>query len=401
MSAPESSVPESSAPAAPHKAAAARRVAEHGERLLAVSHLLSEHPELGLEEVRAAAWLAEAATELTGRPVELGVGGLPTAFLATAGSGELVVTICAEYDALPEVGHGCGHNVIAAAALGAFAALAPLADELNATVRLLGTPAEENEGGKVTLLDAGLFESSHAALMVHPGPSDEASMRPYASTSISAEFIGREAHASLTPHRGLNALDALTVTLTAIGLARQQLEPGQQIHGTISGAGGAPNVIPGSAGARWLVRGTSVDSLFRAADVVERCAMAGGLASGCETRVHRSDDHYANMRAEEEITELYRQNAHARGRTPGTNTEFGGSTDMGNVSQRLPSIHPMIGLNDPTLTLHTAEFAAAAAGPEGDRAVLDGAMLLADTVIDIATTAPLRARLLSDSPFGE
>lgn len=381
---------------------AAQTVASQADSLLELSHRISENPELGLTETLASTWLHDAAAAVPGATSELGVGGLVTAFSASAGSGELVLTVCAEYDALPEVGHGCGHNVIATAGLGAFAALAPLAEELGATIRLIGTPAEENEGGKITLLDAGVFDGTHAAMMVHPGPVDEVSMNPFASGGIAAKFIGKEAHASLTPHRGINALDALTVTLTAIGLARQQLEPGQQVHGSIAERGGAPNVIPGTSAAVWMVRAPSLDSLDRVTDVVIRCIRAGALAAGCEVEIEAErEGRYSNMRIDNDLTEAYRRNATALGRFPIAVGANGGSTDMGNISQRFPSIHPMIGLDDPGLTLHTADFAARAAGPAGDAAVLDGATLLAQTAIDLATDPKIRARLLSDAPFGE
>lgn len=379
---------------------AEQTVRSRTEDLLDLSHRISRHPELGLRELDASRWLSNAAAVVADGEVELGVGGLPTAFRADSGDGELVLTICAEYDALPGVGHGCGHNVIAAAALGAFSALVPLAGDLNATIRLIGTPAEENEGGKITLLEAGVFDGTHAAMMIHPGPVDEVSMNPYASGGISARFIGREAHASLAPHRGINALDALTVALTAIGLARQQLGAGQQIHGSIAERGGAPNVIPGSSSAEWMVRAPSMESLDRVTDVVVRCIRAGALAAGCEVELEAErDGRYANMRLDADLIEIYRRNAEALGRSPGPVGGYGGSTDMGNVSQRFPSIHPMIGLGDPGLTLHTAEFAERAAGPAGDAAVIDGAILLAQTAIDIAMAPEVRARLSSEKPF--
>lgn len=383
------------------KQRASEHVRDHAAALLELSHRISANPEIGLQEVQASQWLHDAAGQAPNTHSSLGVGGLPTAFLAEAGTGELVLSICAEYDALPEVGHGCGHNVIATAALGAFWALAPLADELNATIRLIGTPAEENEGGKITLMDAGVFDGTHAAMMVHPGPVDEVSMNPFASGGISARFIGREAHASLSPHRGINALDALTIALTAVGLARQQLEPGQQIHGSIAERGGAPNVIPGSSAAVWMVRATSMESLDRVTDTVIRCIRAGALATGCEVEIEAErEGRYSNMRIDADLTEAYRHNAERLGREPRSVSGNGGSTDMGNVSQRFPSIHPMIGLGDEGLTLHTAEFASKAAGPAGDSAALDGAILLAQTAIDLACDSSVRARLLSDKPFG-
>ncbi|GAA1324605.1 M20 family metallopeptidase [Leucobacter albus] len=384
------------------KAAAAARVAELREELLAVSHSIAATPELGMHETHASALLAATTERVSGIPVTRGVGGLPTAFLAEAGTGSLSITICAEYDALPVVGHGCGHNIIATAALGAFLALAPLVDAFDLTVRLLGTPAEENGGGKVKLLDAGAFDGTHAAIMVHPAPVDVLSMNPYASNGIRVRFVGKEAHASLSPEQGVNALDAFTIAATAVGLARQQLRPGQQIHYAISEPGGAANVIPGSATAVWMVRGETVEKLEHVTAIVERCVRAGALATGCEVEITRkTTGFYTNILLDHELLEHYHANANALGREPLAVAGPGGSTDMGNVSQVVPAIHPMIGLNRPELTLHTSDFARAAAGPEGDAAALDGAVLLAQTALDFATTAATRERLLSTHPLAQ
>lgn len=382
------------------KRAAAERVRDEAQQLLEVSHSIAANPELSMNEYQAVAVLCEAVHELTGIVAEREVGGLETAFQATAGSGPLQLTICAEYDALPEIGHGCGHNIIAAAALGAFAALAPHADDLGLTLRLLGTPAEESGGGKVQLLDAGAFDGVHVAMMVHPSPEDALSINPYASNAVHVTYTGKAAHASVAPHEGVNALDALTVALTAVGLARQQLRPGQQIHGSLREGGGAPNVIPASASATWMVRGSSLESLAQVTEVVERCARAGALAAGCEVHIRKKTRGcYSNMRLDHELLDLYRQNAHAIGREPAPVPELGGSTDMGNVSLVVPSIHPMIGLQAPELTMHTAGFAAAAVSPAGDAAVIDGATLLAHTAIDLATKQNVRARLLGPDPL--
>ncbi|SEQ79831.1 M20/M25/M40 family metallo-hydrolase [Arthrobacter sp. OV608] len=214
------------------KARAEAALAAELDRVLAFSHRLHDNPETGWEEVKASAWLVEELRAVPNVRVAHGLGKLPTAACAEAGTGTLVLTICAEYDALPGVGHACGHNIIASSALGALIALAPLADELDLTVRLLGTPAEENGGGKIVMLEQGDFDGTHAAMMIHPGNVDESEMHPFACSGFAVRYEGRAAHASASPHEGINALDALTVALTAIGLARQQLEPGQQIHGS-------------------------------------------------------------------------------------------------------------------------------------------------------------------------
>lgn len=362
-------------------------VAGYAAELLALSHGISDNPELGLHEFGAARRVADLVHRQLGVSVETGIAGMPTAISATVGHGSTEIVFCAEYDALPEIGHGCGHNIIAAASVGAFLALAPLADELGLTLRLLGTPAEETVGGKLRLLRAGAFDGASAVMMIHPAPVDQLSMNPYACAEMRVRFTGRESHASLAPHLGVNAQDALTVTLTALGLARQQLAPGQQFHSAITGDGGAPNVILGSSGLHVLARARDLESLEQVRAVVTRCAEAGALAAGCAVEVVSArDEDTSHIRMHHELLERYRANAIALGRTPAEIPEFGGSTDIGNVSLVVPTIHPMLGLGDPTLSLHTRAFAEAARGEAGDRAVLDGAVLLAQTAIDVAAT---------------
>ena len=364
------------------------------DEIVALSRDLHAHPELGLEETRSSRVIVDAVERLTGVHSVLGLGSLPTAFRAETGTGELVVTLCAEYDALPGIGHACGHNVITAAAVGAFTLLAPLADELGITVRLLGTPGEENAGGKSTMLKEGSFEGTHAALMVHPGPLDALGMDSLASGGIDIEFTGQQAHASAAPHEGINALDAMTIMLTAIGLARQQLEPYQQIHGYVRHAGSAPNVIPGAAGGTWMARADTAESLNRVMGVIRRCAEAGAHATGAKVAFSEGDFRYLDLRPDAALNAAYGENLAAMGRTTITMPK-GGSTDMGNVSHEFPSIHPMIGFDAPTTLPHTVEFAALAGAEPGDRASLDGAVLLASTVIDAALNPELRTRLLA------
>lgn len=365
------------------------------DRVLAFSHRLHENPETGWEEFRAAGWLAEELRAVPNARVTHGLGALPTAVRAEAGSGELVLTICAEYDALPGVGHACGHNIIASSALGAFAALAPIADELDLTVRLLGTPAEENGGGKILMLEQGDFDGTHAAMMIHPGNVDESEMRPFACSGFLVSYTGRAAHASASPHEGINALDALTVALTAIGLARQQLEPGQQIHGSVDGAGTAPNIIPETATGKWMVRAHDVGQLQRVTAVLQRCLEAGAVATGARLIIEQVGRSYADMRNDSAMVDLFAANAALLGRTMGRSDKRGGSTDMANVSQVFPSIHPMISLGDGCPPIHNEAFARFAASPAGDRTVRDGALSMAFTCIDLATDPRQRSRLLA------
>ncbi|MGH9299475.1 MAG: M20/M25/M40 family metallo-hydrolase, partial [Acidimicrobiales bacterium] len=232
----------------------ARAVVEaDGARLVALSHLVHGHPETAFEETKSSAWCAEALSE-AGLDVELGVCDLPTAFSASAGSGPLTVALCAEYDALPGIGHACGHNVIASAAIGAGRALAAVADELGITVRVLGTPAEEGGGGKILMMERGGFEGVNAAMMVHPAPGELDRMPCLAVEHFDVVYRGKEAHASAFPERGVNAADALTVAQVAIGLLRQHAEDGDQVHGIVTLGGAAPNIIPSLTSAKYYVR---------------------------------------------------------------------------------------------------------------------------------------------------
>lgn len=365
------------------------------DRIVDFSHRLHGSPETGLEEVKASAWLVAELETLAESRVEHGLGGLPTAVRAEAGHGELVLTICAEYDALPGIGHACGHNIIAAAALGAFTALAPLADELDATIRLLGTPAEETVGGKIIMLGQGDFDGTHAAMMVHPNAQDESAMLPYACAGFMATFQGRSAHASAAPHEGINALDAMTIALTAIGLARQQLNPNQQIHGYVLNAGSAPNVIPDTATGEWMVRADSMESLEQVTKILHRCLEAGAVATGCRLEIEQVGHSFANLRTDGAMAGLFSANARLLGRSPREEALLGGSTDMGNVSQYFPTIHPMIGLGDACPPIHSAEFTDFAISRAGDQAVRDGALAMAWTCIDLATDPVQRQRLLA------
>jgi amidohydrolase len=377
------------------KEAARERVEQARDELVALSHRIHAHPELGFQEERACAWLCELL-EGAGLEVERGVGELPTAFAARAGSGPLQVVVCAEYDALPAVGHACGHNLIAAMAAGAGMALARVADDAGLRVTVLGTPAEEDGGGKILLLQRGVFDGAHAAMMVHPSPYEQAEMPIIAATQFQVAYTGREAHASAYPFLGVNAADALVVAQTAIGLLRQQLRAGDRVHGIVTRGGDAPNVIPAHTTAAWMVRSETLDRLEEVKTKVARCFEAGALASG--TTLELSEDHepYAEMRHDHELSALYRRNAEALGRSFLDRSDRGaGSTDMGNVSLALPSIHPTIGIDTLPAVNHQPEFTARCVTPAADRAVVDGAVAMAWTAIDAAADQALRERLLA------
>jgi amidohydrolase len=377
------------------KEAARERVEQARDELVGLSHRIHANPELGFEEERACGWLCDLL-DGAGMEVERGVGELPTAFAARAGSGPLHVVVCAEYDALPAVGHACGHNLIAAMAAGAGIALARVADEVGLRVTVLGTPAEEGGGGKILLLRRGAFDGAHAAMMVHPSPYEAAEMPIIAVTQFQATYTGKEAHASAYPYLGVNAADALVVAQTAIGLLRQHLRPGDRVHGIVTRGGDAPNVIPAHTAATWMVRAETLDQLEEVRTKVARCFEAGALATGAALEL--SDDHepYSEMRHDHDLAALYRRNAEAIGRSFPERTERGaGSTDMGNVSLAMPSIHPTIGIDALPAVNHQPEFTAKCVTPAADQAVVDGAVAMAWTAIDAAGDQGLRARLLA------
>jgi amidohydrolase len=365
--------------------------------LVALSHRIHAHPELGFEEERAASWLGERLAD-GGFAVTRGICDLPTAFEARAGSGPLHVAICAEYDSLPGIGHACGHNVIAAMAVGAGLALARVADDVGLTVRVVGTPAEEGGGGKVLLLERGAFAGVHAAMMVHPAPLDVVAPPILAAAQFEARYTGKEAHASAFPERGINAGDALTIAQTAIGLMRQHLHSTDRVHGIVTCGGAAPNVIPAATAAKYIVRARDLASLVDVRARTMRCFEAGALATGATLAVVEDHPPYAEMRHDADIGALYRRNAEALGRTFldfGTALErAAGSTDMGNVSLALPAIHPAIGIDSLPAVNHQREFAAHCVTAAADKALADGALAMAWTAIDLATDPTVRERLL-------
>ena len=381
------------------KNAARQQVERALDGLIGLSHAIHANPELGYEERRASAWVAELL-EKAGFAVSRGVGGMETALVGTYGSGPLNVALLVEYDALPEVGHACGHNVIAASSVGAGLGLAAVAEQLGIRVTVIGTPAEEGGAGKQLLLDAGAFEGVHCALMVHPGPNDQLLPEVLAAQSIDLTYTGLPSHAGAFPERGINAADAIVVAQVAIGLLRQALLPTDRVHGIVAVGGDAPNIIPARTEGRWMIRAASVARMDELREKVMRCFEAGATASGATLAVNARTV-YADMIHDPDLTRFYRANAEALGRTfiddlpPDPTrllmTRF--STDMGNVSYAVPAVHPIIGIDSTPAVNHQPEFTAAAASPAADKAVLDGAIALAWTAIDAAVDERVRARL--------
>ncbi|HKH52739.1 MAG TPA: M20 family metallopeptidase [Mycobacterium sp.] len=365
--------------------------------LVELSHSIHAEPELAFAEHRSRAktqaLVAEYGFEITVAP-----GGLDTAFRADYGSGPLVVGICAEYDALPGIGHACGHNIIAASAVGTALALAEVADELGLTVALLGTPAEEAGGGKALLLKAGTFDDIAATVMLHPGPLDIARARSLALSQVAVGYLGREAHAAVAPYLGINAADAITVAQVAIGLLRQQLAPGQMVHGLVTDGGQATNIIPGHAEMQYTMRANDAASLRQLEGRIADCFLAGAVATGCDYEVEETEPPYHELTPGKWLADAFRAEMVRVGRNPvAAEVEAAlplGSTDMGNVTQVMPGIHPIVGIDANGASVHQPGFAVAAAGPSGDKAVVEGALMLARTVVNLAETPAERDRVL-------
>lgn len=373
-------------------------VARLREKLLAVSHEIHRNPEVRFQEHRAAALLSNTLAE-AGFTVETGIADLPTAFLAEYGSADTGPTIAVflEYDALEEIGHACGHNVIASIGLGAALAVRSWMETAGIGGRILavGSPGEEGGGGKNYLVASGRLDGIDAAMMMHPSGENLAAMTTLGRVALDFEFTGKAAHAAVSPHDGVNALDAAVLTLNAIGLLRQQLPTDVRVHAVIRDGGEVPNVIPERSLIRAYIRAADTHALVNEIQPrVERCAQGAALATGATVTITRQAPTYAGLSPNAVLAQLVDANFARAGReTEPPRTEvFPGSTDMGNVSQIIPSIHPNIEFV-PGLSMHTREAAAYAAGPEGDRAVVDGALVLALTAAQLLTQPDLIGRV--------
>ncbi len=367
------------------KAQVVAEVDRRAELLVDVSHRIHEHPELGYEEVFAHDLLSGVLAE-EGVDVESHAYGVDTAFVGRAGTSGPTIAVCCEYDALPGIGHACGHNIIAAAGLGAGLAAAAVAEAAGGRVVILGTPAEEGGGGKVRLIDAGAFEGVDAALMVHPAGGDLRRMDVIAIHRVLATYHGQSAHAAAFPWKGRNALDAAVLGYVNVAALRQHIRPNERIHGVFTDGGDKPNIVPARAAAEWYVRAGDVGRLETLKARVVACLEAGALAAGCTMELDWQEPVYADMRDNLPIVDLYAANAGTLGRRvsdPDAGFSVVGSTDMGNVSYVVPSIHPMIAVSPPNISIHTPEFADYARGAAGDAAVLDGAKAMAMTIADL------------------
>jgi amidohydrolase len=369
------------------KERAEQRFSEDRPGLEWLSQWMYDNPELGYEEFETSRKMVETLRE-GGFDVEYPAYGLDTAFAARTGSAGPEVIICAEMDALPEVGQACGHNIIATAAIGAGLALIDLVDELGIRLTVLGTPAEEHSGGKIDLIHAGAFEGAAASMMIHPGVKDVIDPQFLAISHVEINFYGKPSHAASAPSLGRNALDAAVLAYMNISALRQQILDSDRVHGIITKGGAAPNVIPSHTTMVFNVRSATDERLNELFPKVEACFAAAALATGCTYEIRESGHRYKDLHTDHVISELYEQNSQRLGRPMNRLDDLepstSGSTDMGNVSHELPAIHPMIDLNCYPIVNHQPEFAAHTVTDDGKQIIRDGALAMAWTIIDLA-----------------
>ena len=355
--------------------------------LIQISRWMYEYPEVGFEEHATSARLVEFLGG-HGFAVEYPAYGLDTAFAARAGSEGPEIVICAEMDALPAVGHACGHNIIATSGVGAGVALASLADELGFRLTVLGTPAEEKMGGKVDLINAGAFAGAAASMMVHPSNSDVVDPNVLGVRHIDVEFHGKDSHAAFAPQLGINALDAFVQAYVNVATLRQAMYPTDKVHCIITHGGDAPNIIPSYTRSSWYVRAGTRERMEELYDRVLACFEAAATATGCSWNVEPMGHPFEDMINNPVMVDLFAANSAELGRPMGRGADeepgAAGSTDMGNVSHVVPSIHPFLTINPGDHVNHQPEFAAHTVSADGERAIRDGALAMAWTVIDLA-----------------
>ncbi|WP_344677514.1 M20 family metallopeptidase [Saccharopolyspora taberi] len=371
-----------------------RWLTEHSADLVGLSRDLHAHPEEGFAEHRSVRQVAELLKR-HGFDAQVGVGGLDTALLATVGSAGPHVAVLAEYDALPGIGHGCGHNIICSAGVGGFLGAATAVGAAGGRVSLVGTPAEEGGGGKEHLARAGVFDDVDAVVMLHPFSHDIAAHPFLGRRQVEVVFRGIAAHAAAQPFMGRNALDAVVATYQGVAALRQHIPSTDRVHGIITDGGQRANVVPERAAVLFYFRSADPGSLRDLARRIEAIAHGAASMTGCGVELTWDQNPgYLPIRHNDTLAARWAHHQSGRGRTSlprGVVPEYiTGSTDLGNLSYRMPAIHPMIALEGESLSLHTAEFAAAAGSETGDRAVLDGAIGLACTAVDYLADERLR-----------
>ncbi len=376
------------------KQAVCDRVDALAPRLVHASRAIHARPELNYEEHFAHQLLTDLLEDQGIAPVR-GAFGIDTAFDSLVGTEGPTIAVLCEYDALPGLGHACGHNIIATAGIGAGLAAAAVAEQAGGRLRIMGTPAEEGGGGKVKMARAGAFDGVDAAMMVHPADADLVRMDCIAIQELEVQYHGKAAHAAAAPWEGRNALDAAVLGYMNVAALRQHIRPNERIHGIFTKAGDKPNIVPSSAAMDWYIRSGTIDSLQPLTERVRVALESAATACGCTMDHAWVGERYANMIDNQPMVQAYVRNASRVGRTVRDPAETGrpvvGSTDMGNVSYLVPSIHPMIKVAPDGTPIHTLDFATSAASAEGDQAVIDGAKVMAMTVVDLWTSDALLA----------
>ncbi len=365
--------------------------------LLSISQFLHANPEIAYEERQAAELLTDVLGQ-HGFAVERGLANLPTSFKGTIGSGAPRIAFLAEYDALPGLGHACGHNLIGTASLGAALAVGSVLGRVPGTAVLVGCPAEEKGGGKIALVTTGVFDDIDAALMVHPSNRTELIKFALGMREVTVEFFGKATHAAMSPDLGINALDAAVLAYTSIGVLRQQLRPDARIHGIITHGGQAPNIIPEYAAARFFVRSLDihyVDTLFGR---VVACCEGAAKATGCTVKFTSASHTYHPHKPAYAFAEIFQKNWEALGETvdQGPMEREIGSTDVGNVSQVVPTIQPMVQICGPDISCHMTGFAEASASEVGHRVMLTSAKALAMTAVDLLADPAALAKVTTE-----
>ena len=355
-----------------------------GDELESLSRRIHDHPELGYEEVKACGWLADfLATK--GFTVERGVGGVETAFRATVenGNGPTIAILC-EYDALPQIGHACGHNVIATAGAGAGAALAAVRTQLpKGRIQVIGTPAEDGGGGKVKLIQGGVFRDVDAAMMIHGFDRWILHQDLLGIVRVGFEFRGKAAHASADPWEGVNALDAVIQTFNNVSMLRQQIRPDARIHGIVTHGGAAPNIIPEMAACTFYVRAAKLDYMWELHKRVLACAEGAARATGCTVTVVDKEAPYEPLKRNDTLLDLFRANMTTVGATESPAPDRLGSSDIGNVSQVIPAIQPMVQIAPNGTPIHSRAFEAAAVSPLARQGMCQAAKTMAMTTYDL------------------
>jgi amidohydrolase len=366
------------------KKSAVKNIDSSFKKLYQLSRNIHDNPETNMEERRASAWLC-AYLEENGFKVERGIYGLPTAFRGKYGKGKPSIAFLAEYDALPKVGHACGHNLIATSSLAAGIAARQAADELGGTIIVYGTPGEEITAGKAIMAERGAFTDANVALEVHPGGGHHVFMNALACQNLDIDFFGKAAHAAADPETGINALAALILAYNAVDALRQHIREKERIHGVITDGGEVANVVPAHTAASFIVRAENDKNLDELEKKVIGCFQGASQATGARLQYKWDAVRYASMKNNLALGRLFQQNMKAVGRSipMGEDGKLGGSTDVGNVSQLVPAIHPTVSISEDPISIHTLEFAKAAATEDALRVMLDAAKAMAMTAIDL------------------